>query len=99
MPGPGEMTIFEYFFLIISLALILSFLKTSTLILNEDNLTGSISGEIGSYIAEHGFDLLDAPVSRLGSLDTPVPANEIIEREIFWPKNEIIPKIENLIEY
>ena len=51
-----------------------SIAKTSrVLILNEDNLTGSISGEIGSYIAEHGFDLLDAPVSRLGALDTPIP--------------------------
>ena len=69
------------------------------LVIHEDHITGGIGAEIAAWIGEHCFQFLDAPVSRLGSLDTPVPANEIIEREIFWPKNEIIPKIENLIEY
>ena len=74
--------------------------KTSrALVIHEDHITGGIGAEIAAWIGEHCFEYLDAPVSRLGSLDTPVPANEIIEREIFWPKNQIIPKIENLIEY
>ena len=35
-PGPGEITILSYFFLMISLELILSFLTTSTLTFNEE---------------------------------------------------------------
>ena len=69
------------------------------LVIHEDNITGGIGAEIAAWISEYYFEYLDAPVSRLGSLDTPVPANEIIEREIFWPKNAIIPKIKNIIKY
>ena len=69
------------------------------LVIHEDNITGGIGAEITAWVGEYCFEYLDAPVSRLGSLDIPIPANEIIEREIFWPKNKIIPKIENIIKY
>ena len=35
-PGPGDITIFLYFFFIISLVFILSFLITSTSVFNDD---------------------------------------------------------------
>jgi len=69
------------------------------LVIHEDHITGGIGAEIAAWISEHCFEFLDAPVSRLGSLDTPIPANEFIEREIFWPKENIITTIEKLIEY
>ena len=77
-----------------------SIAKTNrVLILNEDNLTGSISGEIGSYIAEHGFDLLDAPISRLGALDTPIPFSSNLEKNIYMPINKIDKTVRKLLNY
>lgn len=50
------------------------------LILHEDTLTGGIGGEIAAWIAEHCFTLLDAPIVRCASLDTPVPFNIDLEK-------------------
>jgi 2-oxoisovalerate dehydrogenase E1 component len=43
------------------------------LLLHEDNLMGGIGGEISAWISEHCFELLDAPVMRCASMDTPIP--------------------------
>lgn len=50
------------------------------LILHEDNLTGGVGGEIAAWIAEHCFTLLDAPLKRCASLDTPIPFNVALEK-------------------
>ncbi len=49
------------------------------MILHEDTLTGGIGGEIAAWIAENCFGLLDAPVMRCASLDTPIPFNIELE--------------------
>lgn len=51
------------------------------LILHEDSLFGGIGGEIAALINEHCFEYLDAPVKRVGSLDTPVPFCAILEEQ------------------
>ncbi len=43
------------------------------LIVHEDRLRGGIGAEIAAYLGEHLFTALDAPISRLGAPDTPVP--------------------------
>ncbi|MFT7345102.1 MAG: 2-oxoisovalerate dehydrogenase E1 component, partial [Lentimonas sp.] len=55
------------------------------LILHEDCLTGGIGGEISARINESCFDVLDAPVKRLASMDTPVPFAADLEHN-FLPK-------------
>ena len=69
------------------------------LILHEDNITGSISGEISSYITENYFEYLDAPIIRLGSIDTPIPFSDNIEKEVYLPINRIDSSIKKLLEY
>jgi 2-oxoisovalerate dehydrogenase E1 component len=73
--------------------------KTSrVLILHEDTLTGGIGAEISAWINEHCFTHLDAPVMRVGSLDTPVPFAPTLEHN-FLPKIRLKAAIENLIKY
>jgi 2-oxoisovalerate dehydrogenase E1 component len=55
------------------------------IVLHEDTLTGGIGGEIAATIAEECFEVLDAPVVRVGSLDTPVPFAVELEQN-FLPK-------------
>ncbi len=68
------------------------------LVLHEDTLTGGIGGDIAAYIAEHLFDELDAPVIRVGSLDTPVPFAEVLEKQ-FLPVQRLSEQMEKLINY
>jgi len=61
-------------------------LKTGKcLVLHEDTLTGGIGAEIAAWVGEHCFTSLDAPVVRIGSLDTPVPLAKDLENN-FLPK-------------
>ena len=68
------------------------------LILHEDCLTGGIGAEISAWINENLFQYLDAPVMRLGSLDTPIPFAPTLENN-FLPKGRIKKKIEDLMAY
>ncbi|HTD94890.1 MAG TPA: dehydrogenase E1 component subunit alpha/beta [Chitinophagaceae bacterium] len=68
------------------------------LIVHEDTLTGGIGGEISAWIGENCFSLLDAPVMRCASLDTPIPFN--IDLEInFMAKSRLGGAIERLLQY
>ncbi|KAB1071382.1 dehydrogenase [Tamlana haliotis] len=49
------------------------------IILQEDSLFGSLSSEISALIMENCFEYLDAPVKRVGSLDTPIPFAKALE--------------------
>ncbi|HVT85749.1 MAG TPA: dehydrogenase E1 component subunit alpha/beta [Chitinophagaceae bacterium] len=68
------------------------------LILHEDILTGGIGGEIAAWIAEHCFEILDAPVMRCASLDTPVPFSIELENN-FLAKARLDESIQKLISY
>jgi 2-oxoisovalerate dehydrogenase E1 component len=68
------------------------------LVLHEDCLTGGIGGEIAAWIGEHCFEYLDAPVMRVGSLDTPVPFATELE-ENFLPIKRFQKTLQQLLEY
>ena len=69
------------------------------LILHEANLTGGIGAEISAYINEKCFKLLDAPIMRIGALDTPIPFASQLEKDVYLPLNQIEGKVRELYNY
>jgi 2-oxoisovalerate dehydrogenase E1 component len=68
------------------------------LLLHEDTLTGGIGGEIAAWIAENCFELLDAPVVRCASLDTPIPFNIELEKN-FMAYSRLGEAVDKLMHY
>ena len=68
------------------------------LILHEDTLMGGIGAEISAYITEHLFEYLDAPIMRLGAMETPVPFNTKLEEQ-FMPRRLLKPTLDRLLHY
>lgn len=68
------------------------------LILHEDTLIGGIGGEIAAWIAENCFGILDAPVMRCASLDTPIPFSIELEQN-FLAKARLDETIQKLMSY
>ena len=61
-------------------AILKSIEKTSrALVVHEDKVFGGLGGELAAIIAEEGFQLLDAPVRRVGAEFTPIGFNKILE--------------------
>jgi 2-oxoisovalerate dehydrogenase E1 component beta subunit len=74
--------------------------KTSrVLVLYEANRTGGIGGEIAALIAEEAFEYLDAPVMRLGSLDTPVPYSPPLEAAFLPTCEKVVAAVRKLVKY
>jgi len=74
--------------------------KTSrALVLHEDVLTAGFGGEIASWIGEHLFDSLDAPVRRIGATDTPVGYAPDLEYAILPQVDRITAALRDLARY
>jgi len=68
------------------------------IVLQEDTLFGGIASEISSIIMENCFENLDAPVVRVGSLNTPIPFEEGLEKQ-YLPFDRFENKIIELLNY
>lgn len=68
------------------------------IILQEDTLFGGIASDIAAMISEECFEYLDAPVKRVGSLETPVPFSKVLE-ENFLPKVRFEQALLSLLTY
>ena len=68
------------------------------LVIQEDSQFGGVAAEIATIINENCFEHLDAPVHRLGSLDTPIPFQKELENQ-YLSKSRFKHKLEELIQY
>jgi len=68
------------------------------IILQEDTLFGGIASDISAMITENCFEWLDAPVKRVGSIETPIPFTKNLEEQ-YLPKNRFEKELLELMEY
>ena len=69
------------------------------LVVYEDNLTNGPGSEICSVITDKYFDLLDGPVRRIASKDSPIPYNWFLEEKVLIQVADIASAINDLLEY
>ena len=68
------------------------------LILHEDTLFCGLASEISALVMENCFEYLDAPVKRVGSIETPIPFHKHLENN-YLPKTRFREELLKLIEY
>jgi 2-oxoisovalerate dehydrogenase E1 component len=74
--------------------------RTSRVIVaHEDQLTCGFGAEIAARISEELFEYLDAPVTRLGAMDTPVAYAPELEEVILPQTDDVLRAIEKVARY
>jgi 2-oxoisovalerate dehydrogenase E1 component beta subunit len=74
--------------------------KTSrVIVLTEEQLTGSVAGEVAARISQHAFEWLDGPVHRLCCPDTPVPYSPTLEEAYLPNVDKLVAKVRELASY
>jgi 2-oxoisovalerate dehydrogenase E1 component len=68
------------------------------IVLHEDTLGSGFGAEIVAWIAEHCFEVLDAPVMRCASLDTAIPMSKVLE-DSFLAKSKLDSVVKKLLGY
>ena len=81
-------------------AILTSVAKTSrALLLYEATRTGGIGGELAAIIAEEAFEYLDAPITRIASVDAPVPYAPPLEAAFLPSVEKVVAGAKKLVEY
>ena len=68
------------------------------IILQEDSLFGGIASDISAFLMENTFEFLDAPIKRVGSLNTPIPFANSLEQQ-YLAKTNFEQSLKALLEY
>jgi 2-oxoisovalerate dehydrogenase E1 component beta subunit len=69
------------------------------LIVHEAHLTGGVGGEIAALIAQHAFEDLDGPITRLAAPDVPVPYAPPLEDAYRPDQAKIVVAARKLLAY
>jgi 2-oxoisovalerate dehydrogenase E1 component len=71
--------------------------RTNRLVVVHEACTrGGFGAEVAAMVVEHAFDWLDAPVVRVGALDTPMPFNDRLESAVIPSQERIAAAVRAL---
>lgn len=71
--------------------------KTGRLVVVEEgHKSFGVGAEISARIMENGFDLLESPVARVASLDTPIPFSPVLEKATIPNSDKIAATVKKL---
>ena len=62
-------------------------------------MTDVIMPQMGESIAEDAFPYLDGPVTRVASLDVPVPTSPLLEKAILPNVEKLVAAVKKLVNY
>jgi pyruvate/2-oxoglutarate/acetoin dehydrogenase E1 component len=68
------------------------------LVAHEAPLTGGFGAELAATIGREAFAWLDAPVGRVGGLDTPIPFAPPLER-VWSAEGRLVPGLRELLTF
>ncbi|MDG2193494.1 MAG: dehydrogenase E1 component subunit alpha/beta [Polaribacter sp.] len=68
------------------------------ILLQEDSLFGGIASDLSALITENCFRYLDAPVKRVGSIETPIPFEASLEAQ-YLSKNQFETELKKTLNY
>ena len=68
------------------------------IVLQEDSLFGGIASDVAALITENCFNSLDAPVKRVGSLETPIPFEPNLEHQ-YLAKNRFETALKSILNF
>lgn len=69
------------------------------LILHEARKRGGVAGEFASIVAEEAFEFLDAPIRRVGAIDTPIPMSPPLEKAYLPGTEKVVDALRELAAY
>ncbi|MBM3405357.1 MAG: 2-oxoisovalerate dehydrogenase [Bacteroidetes bacterium] len=69
------------------------------LVVHEDKIFAGFGGEVVALLSSQAFQWLDAPVQRVGSTNTPVGFNRILEKAILPDTEKITEAARELLKY
>lgn len=69
------------------------------IVIHEDTLTGGFGAEVSARIAEECFEMLDAPIRRIGAADTPIPYHPVLEKAVLPSRDKLYNSLKDLLMY
>lgn len=69
------------------------------LVVHEDTMTTSVSGNITSLIADEGFHYLDAPVKRVTAKDSHIPYHPVYEMDVLPTEEKIYDAMKEVLGF
>ena len=78
-------------------AVLRSLERTGRLVIaHQAHLRSGFGAEVSAMVAEEGFDLLDAPITRVGSLNVPVPFSPALENYVIPSADDVARAVRRL---